>query len=166
MQGATAKMTRKCAHVASAFACVFVLGFGPAPGTAHATGGLACSIDDDNLKLDFNGVYSHSIPKIHAVGGEFQSKLPRTPKSLQQFALDSSDLLQQWWQDNDLKLLIYRETQGDDPFASVQLVIQTNGTSNEELSYAGNYRLKLWGASDSGQTPVTAEGKVACWDNQ
>ncbi|ODR01061.1 hypothetical protein BST27_01065 [Mycobacterium intermedium] len=143
-----------------------VLGFGLAPGTAHATGGLACRVDDNNLKLDFDGVYSHSIPKIHAVSGEFRSKLPRTPKSLQQFTLDSSDLLQQWWQDSALKLLIYRETQGDDPFASVQLVIQTTRSSNEELRYVGDYQLRLSSAGDGGQPPVTAGGNVSCWDSQ
>lgn len=166
MHGVIAAITRKCAYAALVLPSLFVLGFGLAPGTAHATGGLACSIDDSNLKLDFNGVYSHSIPKIHAVSGEFQSKLPRTPRPLQRFALDSSDLLQQWWQNNELKLLIYRETQGGDPFASVQLVIQTTGTSNEELRFAGNYQLRLWSAGDGGQTPITAAGKVACWDNQ
>lgn len=138
------------------------LAIGLAPGTALATGGLACSIDDNNLRLDFNGVYSHSIPKIHAVSGQFQSKDARTPKSLQQFALDSSDLLQQWWQGNDLKLLIYRETQGEDPFASVELIIEATSPSNDESRYDGNYRLKLLRSVDGAQTPVTVAGKVGC----
>ncbi|QUR65783.1 hypothetical protein [Mycobacterium spongiae] len=136
------------------------------PATASATGGFDCRIDDNNLELDFTGSYGRSIPSIHTVSGEFQSKDARTSKSLREFRLRSSDLLQQWWQGNDLKLLIYRETQGENPFASVELIIETSQLPSDDSRYAGNYTLTMWPPVDGGADPGVVEGEVGCSDNQ
>jgi hypothetical protein len=135
------------------------------PATAFATGGLSCSIDDKNVSLTFESVFSYSdIGGLFQIRGELESKDKRTYKTLQKFALDGSELKQQWFRGNDLKLMIYRETEGDGvPFASVKLIIEANKPPEEEFEYSGKYALTIEPAVEGGVSEAfTTEGKITC----
>ncbi|CAN7514907.1 hypothetical protein [Rhizobium sp. LjRoot254] len=135
------------------------------PATALATGGLGCSIDDGNVNLTFESIFSYSdIGGLFQIRGELESKDKRTYKTLQKFALDGSELKQQWFRGNDLKLMIYRETEGDGvPFASVKLIIEATRPPEEEFEYAGKYTLTVEPAVEGSESQAfTVEGKIAC----
>lgn len=136
-----------------------------APVAASATGGLGCSIDDSNMKFDFEAVFSYSdIGGLFQIRGELAAKDARTYKTLQKIALGDADLKQQWFRGNDLKLMIYRETEGDGvPFASVKLIIEATRPPEEEFGYEGKYMLTVEPAIEGGESQAfTVEGKVAC----
>ena len=135
------------------------------PGIASATGGLGCGIDDKNVKLEFESLFSYSdIGGLFQIRGEMQVKDKRVGKTLQKLTLEDSDLKQQWFRDNDVKLMLYRETEGDGmPFASVKLIIEANKPPEEDFGYEGKYRLTIAPVADAGDSQsVTFEGKVGC----
>ena len=152
-------MTSRLKHwaLAAAITC--------APATASATGGLGCSIDDKNLSFTFESIFSYSdIGGLFQIRGELESKDKRTYKTLQKFTLDGSELKQQWFRGNDLKLMIYRETEGDGvPFASVKLIVEANKPPEEEFEYQGKYALTIEPAVEGSESQAfTVEGKVSC----
>lgn len=136
-----------------------------APATASATGGLGCSIDDKNVSFTFESIFSYSdIGGLFQIRGDFDSKDKRTYKTLRTFTLDGSELKQQWFRGNDLKLMIYRETEGDGvPFASVKLIIEANKPPEEEFEYSGKYALTIEPAVEGGESHAfTVEGTISC----
>jgi hypothetical protein len=143
------------------FAAVFL----SVPAAASATGGLGCTIDDANLDLTFEAIFSYSdIGGLFQIRGELASKDMRTYKALKKFALDGSELKQQWFRGNDLKLMIYRETEGEGvPHASVKLIIEATRPPEDDVAYAGKYALTVEPAVEGGESQAfTVEGKVEC----
>lgn len=133
------------------------------PTMASATGGLGCGIDDNNVKLDFESLFSYSdIGGLFQIRGALESKDKRTYQTLQKIALEETDLKQEWFRGNDVKLMLYRETEGDGvPFASVKLIIEANKPPEEDFGYDGKYWLTVQPAGD-GAEAFTVEGKVGC----
>ena len=135
------------------------------PGIASATGGLGCGIDDKNVKLDFESLFSYSdIGGLFQIRGEMEVRDKRVGKTLQKLTLEDLDLKQQWFRDNDVKLMLYRETEGDGvPFASVKLIIEATKPPEEDFGYEGKYRLTIAPVAEGGDSQaVTVEGKVGC----
>ena len=135
------------------------------PAAASATGGLGCGIDDKNVKLDFEAVFSYSdIGGLFQIRGELTVKDVRVYKTLKTFALDGSELKQQWFRGDDLKLMIYRETEGEGvPHASVKLIIEATKPPEEDFGYSGKYTLTIEPAVDgSNAEAVTLTGDVGC----
>jgi hypothetical protein len=136
-----------------------------APATASATGSLGCSIDDKHANFTFESIFSYSdIGGLFQIRGEFESKDKRTYETLQKFALDGSELKQQWFRGNDLKLMIYRETEGDGvPFASIKLIVEADKPPEEEFEYKGKYTLTIAPATEGSESQAfTVEGKISC----
>ena len=138
-------------------------GFAALPGIASATGGLGCGIDDKNVKLEFESLFSYSdIGGLFQIRGALESKDKRTHEALQKITLEETDLKQQWFRDNDVKLMLYRETTGDGvPFASVKLIIEATKPPEEDFGYDGKYSLTVQPVGD-GVEAFTVEGKVGC----
>ena len=135
------------------------------PAAASATGGLGCGIDDKNLKLDFESLFSYSdIGGLFQIRGELEVRDKRVYKTLQKFALEEADLKQQWFRGNDLKLMIYRETEGESlPFASVKLIMEATKPPEEDFGYEGKYVLTVQPATEGGDSQAfIVEGKVGC----
>jgi hypothetical protein len=135
------------------------------PATASATGGLSCSVNDKNVNFIFESVFSYSdIGGLFQIRGELMSKDKRVYKTLQKVNLDGSELKQQWFRGNDLKLMIYRETEGDGvPFASVKLIVEANKPPEEEFEYQGKYALTIEPDVNGGESEAfTVEGKISC----
>lgn len=135
------------------------------PAAASATGGLGCGIDDRNARLDLEALFSYSdIGGLFQIRGELEVKDQRVYKTLKTFALDGSELKQQWFRGDDLKLMIYRETEGEGvPHASVKLIIEATKPPEEDFGYSGKYALTIEPAVDgSNAEPVTLTGDVGC----
>ena len=134
------------------------------PAAASATGGLGCGIDDTNLRFHFESLFSYSdIGGLFQIRGEMEVKDERVYKTLRKFALDGSELKQQWFRGNDLKLMIYRETEGSgEPFASVKLIIEATKPPEEDFGYEGKYTLSVAPGTEADNQSYTVEGKVGC----
>jgi hypothetical protein len=144
---------------------LFAAAFLSIPAAASATGGLGCTIDDKNVNLTFESIFSYSdIGGLFQIRGELEAKDKRAYKTLRKFVLDGSELKQQWFRGNDLKLMIYRETEGDGvPFASIKLIIEATKPPEEEFAYTGKYALTVEPAVEGGESQAfTVEGKIDC----
>lgn len=133
------------------------------PSMAWATGGLGCGIDDNNVKFDFESLFSYSdIGGLFQIRGEMEVKDKRVYETLKKLTLNDTDLKQQWFRGNDLKLMIYRETEGDGvPFASIKLIIEATKPPEEDFGYEGKYQLTVEPAGSDNEA-FTVEGKVGC----
>ncbi|MGV3551451.1 hypothetical protein [Rhizobium sp.] len=145
---------------------LFAAAFLAAPAAASATGGIGCVIDDDNLSLTFEAIYSYSdIGGLHQVRGDFLSKDKRTYEMVKSFPLEAADLKQQWFRGDDLKLMLYRESAGNQvPFASVKLIIEATKPPGDEFEYTGTYALTIIPAGDGQSEPedITLKGRINC----
>lgn len=142
---------------------ILLAGLVALPGTASATGGLGCGIDDKNAKLEFESLFSYSdIGGLFQIRGVLESKDKRTYAALQKITLEETDLKQQWFRGDDVKLMLYRETEGNGvPFASVKLIIEANKPPEEDFGYEGKYWLTVQPAGGDAEA-FTVEGKVGC----
>ena len=104
-----------------------------------------------------SGYGPRGIPApVQGFDGSLTVKLPWTFEKLKSIPV-KENLMQSWWEGGELKLLVYKETEGNDPFASVKLVINTKLTEDED-GYGGDYELTV-------QVPDKTEtfnGKVTC----
>lgn len=135
------------------------------PTMASATGSLGCSIDDKNLTFVYEALFSYSdIGGLFQIRGEMEAKDKRVYKTLQKLTLDGTELKEQWTRNKDVKLMIYRETEGEGiPFASVKLIIEATQPPEEEFAYSGKYQLTIQPAVEGGGGEAfTVEGKVDC----
>lgn len=135
------------------------------PADAFATGGLDCEINDANLDFHYEALFSYSANSpLFQSRAKFEARHPKTDPALKTLDASSLRLIQQWYEDKDLKLQFYAETEGGkQPFASVKLTIRTVA-SDDEISYAGKYRLEIQPAVVDGQDSemIVREGDVAC----
>ncbi|MCB1445702.1 MAG: hypothetical protein KDJ87_07850 [Rhizobiaceae bacterium] len=135
------------------------------PATAFATGGVGCAIDDGNLQLDFDAAFSYSdIGGVFQARGILDSRMSGTYETLKKMQITDADIRQQWFRGDDLKLMIYRETEGDGvPHAFVKLIVETTKPPEEDFAYGGSYVLTIQPAVVRGdEEAVTVEGKVTC----
>ena len=145
--------------------CLALCLFACLPVKAFATGGLDCEIGDANLDFHYEALFSYSANSpLFQSKGAFEAKHPKIDPALKKLDASAFRLIQQWYEDKELKLQFYAETTGDKvPFASVKLTIQTVA-DEDELSYAGKYRLEIQPAVVEGQHSemIITEGDVAC----
>lgn len=136
------------------------------PTAASATGNLDCGIDDANLKFDFSALFGHGVVSPLMQGhARFESENPAIAEPLRLFESDGTFLVQQWFEGRDLKLMFYRETEGEGvPFASIKLKIDALQPPDEDFGYVGKYQLVIQPPIKDGETsePVTLEGDVGC----
>lgn len=127
---------------------------------ARATGGYECVINDKNLDFKIGGVLSHGIP-----GGPFQNygglKLKNAALG-KIHDLEKIEAPTQFWQHgNDLKVLVYNESEKASYHTTLTLVIETKYCEScQEVTHRGNYRLEFFNANNSQYTKLS--GQVTC----
>jgi hypothetical protein len=149
---ATLPAMRRWIYVAAALAAI---------SPAHATGGFGCSAQDANLTFDSSAAVGQGLPtsflNFQASADIAWKELPadfRKPDM-------TKALVQSWWLGPNLKMQFYTERQDKEPFASLEIVIETR-EDGDEGAYEGTYLMKLY--ENAQPEPRTAEvsGKVHC----
>ena len=88
----------------------------------------------------------------------------RLPATLAVSAFERSHVAQYWLSGKELKLVLYRETEGE-PHGSVEISIETRRAGRDETAYAGTYRLlieTMEGSTDGAVRRIEGKGKVTC----
>jgi hypothetical protein len=134
-----------------------LLAFSP---PAFATGGFGCSIEDANVTFDAEAGFSYSIGSgLLNFRGTLALPKGIAPKGLEKVALSPANLPHDWLYDRELRLLVHVETEGDLPFASVDLVVMTKA-AEDDISYEGTYTLSVFTGEGDGR--IEKSGKVVC----
>jgi len=105
---------------------------------AAATATLDCGIDDAHLAFSLvaNTNREHGTI-VNLVGGELRLKAEALSKVGREFKLAREHIIQQWFQNRELRLAINIDT------ANGSLLLTLTGRGNQSLErYSGRYRLK------------------------
>lgn len=126
---------------------------------ASATGGFDCTIEDENMSFFVSGSISHGMGgAILGYEATAEIKAEVVPEALRKPDL-SAGLVHHWLDYPELRLHFYAETTGDAEFSSLDLILKTEMT-DEELTYAGDYRLSVFDGVTGEVFELT--GKVTC----
>jgi hypothetical protein len=147
---------------------VMLLFAGLACQPAFASGGLHCSADADGVTLEVNGGVTHGMGgPLFSFEGMLEIADKAIAADLAKTAFAREHVAQYWLDGEDLRLLLYREREGDKPHGYVELTIETKARAGDdgEGSYDGRYKLTVFDATeDNGGEGVTVEreGEVEC----
>lgn len=133
---------------------------------AAASGGLDCSIKDKSVQFTLNSGVTHGMggPTFN-LKAELKILRKGIVEDFRTVALDDGNRPQYWLDGKDLRLLFYREREGNGPFASVELEIRTKATGDDEGTYNGTYKLTgdgLLGTDSVQSERLELKGKVSC----
>jgi hypothetical protein len=133
---------------------------------AFASGGLHCSAEAGGVTFEVGGGVTRGM------GGplfSFEGTLELADKAiagdLARTAFTREHVAQYWLDGEDLRLLLYREREGDKPHGYVELTIVTEARGEEgEGAYEGRYTLTVFDTTqeNGGGVTVTREGDVVC----
>ncbi len=139
------------------------------PVAAFASGGVNCSADADGVTFEAGGGVSRgmggalfSFQGMLEIGGkDIAADLGKT-----EFAREH--VAQYWLDGEDLRLLLYREREGDKPHGYVELTIQAKARPGDDSEgmYDGRYAVTVFDMTDeNGGEGVAArrEGAVTCF---
>jgi hypothetical protein len=141
--------------------CLTLLGLA----SAHASGGLSCEASDKTVKLALEaGVSRGAGSGFFSFKGELEVLAPGVPKDFRNLEFSKEHLTQQWLDNRNLKLHVYRERDGE-PHGSVDLVIEAWPKKDaEDLEFRGGYTLTIFDVpkgNGEGKTTVL-KGRVTC----
>src|SRR5262245_14090384 len=143
------------------FLTLAVLFFGATPAAATAT--VDCSFSDGNLAFEAGATVSHGFGESFArFTGKLEIRAKNTPEDLRKLELDLEHLAQRWFYGNDLKLRLYRESSGEGPHASVELVVETKRAAKDKNDYRGSYVLNMSQAVGGEEKTLTLRGRAKC----
>ncbi|RWN01704.1 MAG: hypothetical protein EOR84_06405 [Mesorhizobium sp.] len=133
-------------------------------GSAFATGGIWCSTEDAavNFQVEAGVTRGMGGPTFN-FRGDLEILGRPVGDDLRKTVFEDSNLTQYWLDDEELRLLVYREHEVANTYSSVELTILTK--AGEEGVYDGRYSLAIYeGTADAGGDgmPAALTGKVSC----
>lgn len=132
---------------------------------AAASGGLSCETDDKAVKfLVESGVTRGMGGPLFNFRGTLEVKNKKVAADLRKTEFAQQHVAQYWLDGKSLKLLVYREREGDKPHGYVELTIETKTV--DEGIYDGPYRLQVFDMTDdsSGEGKTFEfKGKTSCF---
>lgn len=133
-------------------------------GGASASGGIDCGAKDKKVEFDLHaGVTRGMGSPIFSFQGKVDIKDESVAVDLRKTSFSMEHVAQYWIDGKDLRLLLYREREGDKPHGYVELVIYTK-SAGDEIGYDGTYELMVYdGVGDNAEPKETRlKGKVSC----
>ncbi|MDQ2704814.1 MAG: hypothetical protein M3Y43_06605 [Pseudomonadota bacterium] len=136
---------------------------------AFASGGVHCAAEGDGVTFEVGGGVSRGMG---AALFSFEGRLEMADKAIAadlgrtEFAREH--VAQYWLDGEELRLLLYREREGDMPHGYVELTIETQARAGDdgEGMYDGSYMLRVFDMTDENGgegVTVSREGAVECF---
>lgn len=133
---------------------------------AAASGGLDCSIKDKSVDFTLSsGVTRGMGGPTFNLKADLKILKKGVVEDFRAMVLDDGNRPQYWLDDKELRLIFYREREGDKPFASVELEIRAKSIGDDAGTYNGTYKLtgdSLQGAGSAQPGRLMLKGKVSC----
>lgn len=132
-------------------------------GPALASGGIGCETDDKNLTLSIEtGVTRGMGGPVFNFKAEAEVKSKDVADDLRKTQFEQKHLPQYWLDGDDMRMVLYREREGDKPHGYVEITVLTK--SVEEGTYEGKYELSVFDVPASGdQKEFKATGTISCF---
>ena len=135
---------------------------------AFASGGVHCSADGGGVSFDVGGGVTHGMGgPLFSFEGEVAVTADDIAADLGKTGFAREHVAQYWLDGEDLRLLLYREREGDKPHGYVELTIETKARAGDdgEGSYDGRYELTVFDMTNENGgegVMVKREGDVVC----
>lgn len=134
---------------------------------AFASGGVHCSADADGVTIDVGGGVTRGMGgPLFSFEGTLEIADKNIAADLAKTEFAREHVAQYWLDGDDLRLLLYREREGDKAHGYVELTIQTKARPGDdgEGYYDGRFSLTVFdGVGDNSEgVTVTREGEVVC----
>lgn len=139
------------------------------PVAAFASGGVSCSADDGGVTFELGGGVSRGMgAALFSFGGTLQIAGKDIAADLGKMEFAREHIAQYWLDGEELRLVLYREREGDKPHGYAELTIRTKARAGDdgEGVYDGQYQAVVYDADqgDNGEgKTVTFAGKVSCF---
>jgi hypothetical protein len=133
--------------------------------SAHASGGLSCEASDKSVKLALEAGVSRGVGAgFFSFKGQLDILAPGVPQDFRKVEFEREHLTQQWLDNRNLKLRIYRERDGE-PHGMIDLVIEAwPRKDSEEIEFRGGYTLTIFNVPAGGGDgkSLVMKGRVNC----
>lgn len=134
--------------------------------TAVAAQRIYCAADDANVRMSLeSGFSSGAETDLTHFRGALTLKNANVPGLVQAIRLESSMLRKHHLDDRQLRLQVYAEAAGD-PFATLELTVDTAATAQDPSHFEGGYVVKVrTGPKRTGgklKTAFAREGRLLC----
>lgn len=132
-------------------------------GGATASGGLNCTAEGGPGSVEVDaGVTRGMGGPIFSLTATANIMDESVAEDLRKTEFERQHIAQYWLDADDLRLLLYRERDGNGPFGSVELTILAKPVG-DDISYEGTYALRIFDMTGGGEGKITAyDGKIAC----
>lgn len=127
-------------------------------GRVFASGGAWCDVDDDKVELGIQAALTRASGAPFSVEGKLVLRDAGAPALWKETAFSQPDLAQFWFDGAELRLLLYKENDGE-PFSNLKVEIRATAGDDEE-SYDGTYAVSVYGADDGESYEL--EGSATC----
>jgi hypothetical protein len=135
-------------------------------GPAFASGGLSCETEGAPAKIEIrSGVTRGMGDPVFDFRASAEISDNSVAEDLRKTDFEGAHLPQYWMDGQDLRLVLYREREGDMPHGYIQITIRAQA-SGDEGTFAGSYELTAFdmtGATDGEGKTVDLEGSISCF---
>ncbi len=138
-------------------------------GGASASGGISCEAKDKAVSFDVSAGVSRGLgAAIFSFDGTVAILDKKIADDLATTKFERDHVAQYWLDGEELRLLLYREREGDKPHGYVELQVVTKARpgDDEEGLYAGRYQLSTYDTVDENTVEALTssyEGDVSCF---
>jgi hypothetical protein len=132
---------------------------------AFASGGLHCSADADGVTFEVSGGVTRGMGSpLFSFEGVVEIADKAIAADLAKTAFSRKHVAQYWLDGEDLRLVLYREREGDKPHGYVELTVTTKVRAGDdgEGFYDGRYALSVFDTTDNNGVAIDREGAVSC----
>ncbi|MBX3570373.1 MAG: hypothetical protein KF914_20090 [Rhizobiaceae bacterium] len=135
-------------------------------GPAFASGGLSCEAKDEAARIEVeSGVTRGMGGPVFNFRGSSEFVSEKVEADLGKQGYTDEHLAQYWLDGEELRLLLYRERDGDKPHGYVEITIRTKQI-DDEGTYAGSYELSAFDTTgtDGGEARTfEVKGEISCF---
>lgn len=119
-----------------------------AAGPAVASGGLSCGAKDEAVKLTIeSGITRGMGSPVFNFRGDIELAEKAISQDLRKMSFEREHLAQYWLDGEELRMVIYREREGDKPHGYVEVTVRTK--SGDEGDYIGQYSVTVFDMTDA-----------------
>jgi hypothetical protein len=130
---------------------------------ALASGGLSCEAKGRNASLRFDGGVTRGMGgPLFSFSGRVQIATKAVEADLRKVSLGLGNVAQYWLDAKELRLVLYREREGDQPHGYVEIIVLATG-GGDEGTYRGTFALTAYDTSGNRERTHAAEGRVTCF---
>lgn len=135
-----------------------------ASGPVAASGGFSCNAEGKAVSIEVSGGVTHGMGSpVFSLQGAIELRDNAVAEDLRKVGFERGHLAQYWLDGSELRLVLYREREGDRPHGYAELTMKT--VAGEAGTFAGDYALEVFdmtGATGGEGKTATFEGKVSC----